>query len=110
MSERVSRRKAVALLAGLALLPALSSCEKSPTDVKKAARIVIAVAKKFSKVVSVGIDLVELALEIKAIIEGKEETIQARITAEERDALKNGGQLIIKDKGGREFPVSYTPK
>jgi hypothetical protein len=112
MSRHISRREALFAFCSFPVLAALSGCE-SPVGnraVKKAVKIVVVVAKKLFKVVSVGIDLVDLAVEIKAIIDGKEETIQARITKEEAEALSNGGRLVIKSADGTEYPVDYSTK
>ena len=100
-------------MASLAIIPIVAlaaGCEKTPSGVTKAKLIVVSVARKLFKITNVGVDLVELAVEIKAIIDGKEETIQARITREEADTLKNGGQLVIKGEDGREFPVEHSTK
>jgi hypothetical protein len=109
MAQKVSRRDAIS---GLAALPVvlLAGCGQTPTRLTKAKLIIIAVAKKLTKITTVGLDLAELVVEIKAILDGKEETIQARITKEEAEALKNGGQLVIKDEDGKEFPVEYQAK
>jgi hypothetical protein len=108
MSRHIGRREALFALCGFPVFATLSGCD-SPAG-KKAVKIVIVVAKKLFKIVSVGIDLAELTVEIKAIIDGKEETIQANITKEEADALDHGGQLVIKSKDGKELPVEYTKK
>ena len=108
MSKQIGRREALIALCGFPLLGTLSGCNSSAG--KKAVKIVVVVAKKLFKIVSVGIDLAELAVEIKAIIDGKEETIHARITADEAAALNNGGRLVIKSGDGKEFPVEYSEK
>jgi hypothetical protein len=108
MSRLFGRREALIALCGFPLFTFLSGCD-SPVG-KKAVKIVIVVAKKLFKIVAVSFDLVELAVEIKAIIDGKEETIQARITKSEAEALNTGGQLVIKSEDGKEFPVNYSKK
>ncbi len=110
MPDQVSRRGVLLLLTALPVIALGTGCDSTRPELGKARRIVVAVAKKCSKVVAVGIDLVELAVEIKAIIDGKEETIQSHITKEEAEALKNGGRLVIKGEDGREFPVEYQTK
>src|SRR2546423_1650957 len=106
MGRQLDRREALIALCGFPVLASLSGCD-SPAG-RKAVKIVIVVAKRLFKIVSVVIDLVELVVDIKAIIDGKEETIQAHINKDEATALNNGGQLVIKGDSGKEFPVEYT--
>jgi hypothetical protein len=110
VANLISRRDALALVTLLPVLALATGCDAPTTGLNKVKRIVVAVAKKVFKVVGVGIDLVELAVEIRAIIDGKEETIQTHITREEAEALKNGGQLVIRGEDGKEFPVEYRTK
>lgn len=51
---------------------------------------IVRVSKKLLKIFSVVVDLVDLAVEIKAIVDGKLETIQAHITSQQAEMLKNG--------------------
>jgi hypothetical protein len=116
MNDSLSRRHAIQALATLPLLAVAAGCDKAPSMpavpavVKKAGRVVVAVTKKLAKIGPIATDWTELALEIKAIIDGKEETIVAHITKEEADTLRNGGQLVIKGEDGIELPVEYRAK
>lgn len=116
MNDKLDRRHAIRALAAVPLLAVPAGCDKTPSlpavpaGVKKAGRVVVAVAKKLAKIGPIAIDWAELALEIKAIIDGKEETVVAHITKEEAETLRNGGQLIIRGEDGTELPVEYRTK
>ena len=89
MNDKLSRRHAIRVTATAAILSVVAGCGGSTSvhpAIRKAGRVVIAVAKKLFKIGNVAIDLAELAVEIKAIIDGKEETIVAHITKEEADS------------------------
>jgi len=90
-------------------IPLLGASECSP-NARKTVLITVRVVKKGAKIFTVFVDLNDLYVEIKAIVNGKEEFIQTSITREEAEALQNGGQLVIKGEDGKEFPVSYTSK
>jgi hypothetical protein len=106
MSSHIGRREVLIALCGFPLLGILSGCDGSTRH--KTVKIVLAVLKKLDKITSTRVAIEELVLEINAIIDGKEEKIETYITKEEAEALQNGGQLVIKDKTGKEFPVEYT--
>lgn len=108
MSRHIVRREALIALCGFPLLGSLSGCDSSKAD--KTVKIILAVMKKLDRINTIRVDIEDLVVEIKAIIDGKDETVQTHITKEEAKALQNGGQLVIKDKDGKEFPVSYSKK
>jgi hypothetical protein len=113
MKDVLSRRYALRNVAATLLLVVAGGCDKTPSvppALRRAGRVVVAVAKKLAKVGPVVIDWADLALEIRAIIDGKEETVVAHITKEEADVLRNGGQLVIKGEDGTELPVEYRTK
>lgn len=104
------RRSAIRAFASFPFALVLTACSKAPSGVQKASRVVVAIGKKIAKFGPIAIDWVELVVEIKAIIDGKEETIKAHITKEEGEVLRNGGQLVIKGADGAEVPVEYRSK
>ena len=75
---------------------------------KKAFKIVKALAKRLGKYTPGGMvaDLVNLVLEIKGVVEGNEEVVDTiRLSPEEAESLRNGGELEIEDADGKKHAV-----
>lgn len=111
MNDLIDRRAAIQAFAALPVLAVTAGCGPS-TPINKAKRVVVTIAKKIARIGGpIAIDWEELVLVVKAIIDGKEETITAHITKEEAETLKkDGGKLVIKSDDGTEIPVEYRSK
>jgi hypothetical protein len=95
----------------------LVGCSKEPGasgggggGVRIAKKILLPIVRKISLVYDAIVTVNDLVVEIKAMIDGKVETIEARLTKEQAEALSNGGELIIKGEDGTEFPVEHKVK
>src|SRR5688500_15218765 len=104
----VCRREAIFALTSFLMLPFLSGCDRSTR--KKAAKILVIVGRRSLKITNVVFDLYQMAIEIKAVIDGTDETVMVNLTQEQADSLKAGGELVIQDADGKQTPVSYSKK
>jgi hypothetical protein len=112
MRNLFSRRHVILSPAMVPALIASTGCDKSksvPASVKKKAfKIVKALAKRLSKYTPGGMvaELVDLALEIKGVVEGNEEVVDTiYLTSDEAESLQNGGELEIEDADGKKHAV-----
>ena len=113
MTKRIGRREAVWAIMSLPALTAGFGCEASSKTKTKAFKVVKKIAKRLSKYNPVGMvaELVELALEIRAVINGTDEVVGAiALTPEEADSLRNGGELEIEDGDGKKHAVKLKGK
>jgi hypothetical protein len=92
-----------------AVLPViLTGCNE-----RKTTKILKVVSKRLLRcieVVNMAWEGYEMVMDIKAIVEGKDEKIQVRLTKEEMEQLDNGGELIIRDSEGKEHRVPYEKR
>ena len=100
MSDRITRRKALTSMMGLPLAGVLGCGKGTESKVGGggggagvAKKILLPVFRKLSLVYDVVVTVKDLVVEIKAMIDGKVETIEARLTVEQATALSNGGQI-----------------
>jgi hypothetical protein len=113
MADRIGRREAVSAFLALPGLAISSGCEASSKVRTKVFKVVKKITKRLSKYTPGGwfVELVELVLEIKAIVEGTDEVVdKIGLTPEEAESLRNGGELEIEDADGHKHTINLKGK
>jgi hypothetical protein len=101
---RRSALKAMLCSAGFAIVP---GCERA-AKIASAGRVVVRWGVRLGCVSSAVLTLATLVLELIALIDGVRRTMTTRLTQQQASALRQGGQLILRDVDGREQVVNVV--
>jgi hypothetical protein len=103
--DRITRRQAIKVAGAAIIASSMPGCGAAVP----AARVVISVAwRAIAQVLSCVLKFGDKALTLIAIVEGAQRTLDVALSTEQRNALNNGGKLIIRTEDGVEHEVAYT--
>lgn len=111
--RRITRRHALKVAGGGIILSVLPGCGEGGSGGARQAishdvTVIIKVAFKIHKVLSVVLAIADGVLTILAIIDGIQKTVTAKPTKKQVAELKNGGKLLIEGSDGQQFEVPFT--